>query len=70
MNNYYTIFVNGEALSYFNHLSLYDLLLYLNFDINRIIVEYNQAIISNNKFKSINMVDKDRIEVITIVGGG
>lgn len=70
MQNYFTIFVNGEALIYSNDMSLKDLLSYLNFDITNIIVEYNKKIITSENFNKVFLSMSDRIEVITIVGGG
>lgn len=70
MNNYYTVFVNGEAFSYFSPISMYDLILYLNFDIDNIIVEYNKIVIPNREFEYTSIRDQDSLEIITIVGGG
>nr|WCH56412.1 Thiamine biosynthesis protein [Hypnea sp.] len=71
MNTIYnTIFVNGEAFNCFIQMSLYDLLTYMNFDVNTVIVEYNQEIISCDNFNNIFFKNKDRLEIITIVGGG
>ncbi len=68
--SYNTIFVNGEAFNCFNSMSLYDLLVYLDFDTSRIVVEYNYKIISSDQFRNLLMNSNDRLEVITIVGGG
>nr|YP_010904361.1 Thiamine biosynthesis protein [Catenella fusiformis]WCH57612.1 Thiamine biosynthesis protein [Catenella fusiformis] len=67
---YNTVTVNGEAFNCFNSMSLYDLILYLNFDLNTIIVEYNQEIIPNHKFDNLILKHQDKLEIITIVGGG
>lgn len=67
---YNTVFVNGEAFNCSNLISLQDLLVYLGFDMYRIVVEYNKEIIPNYKFSSILCSDQDKLEIITIVGGG
>lgn len=67
---YNTVVVNGEAFHCFNTMSLYDLILYLNFDLNTIVVEYNQEIIPHHKFDNIMLKNQDKLEIITIVGGG
>nr|QOS04526.1 thiamine biosynthesis protein S [Sarcopeltis skottsbergii] len=67
---YNTIFVNGEAFNCSCTMSLYDLLIYLGFQISSVVVEYNREIINSSKFSSILLVDRDRLEIITIVGGG
>lgn len=70
MSNYNTVFVNGEPFNCSYSMSLQDLLLYLDFDITRIVVEYNQQIVTNYDFENITVLDQDKLEVITVVGGG
>lgn len=67
---YYTVFVNGQAFNCLATMCLKDLLIYLDFNINLIAVEYNQEILINSHFDSTFLQAQDRIEVITIVGGG
>nr|QCI08807.1 Thiamin biosynthesis protein S [Sphondylothamnion multifidum] len=70
MQKYQTIFINGHAFNCDIKMSLKDLLLYLNFNINNIIVEYNKKIITTDKFDHIFLSVSDNLEIITIVGGG
>lgn len=71
MNTIYnTIFVNGEAFNCCQSMSLLDLLNYLNCDMSVIIVEHNKEIIPNIKFEDIMFNNNDKLEIITIVGGG
>ena len=71
MNNQYsTIVINGEPFNCLHSMSLYDVLIYLDFDIDRVIVEYNSRVIANGLFHKITMNNHDKLEVITIVGGG
>nr|YP_009393197.1 thiamin biosynthesis protein S [Bostrychia moritziana]ARW61759.1 thiamin biosynthesis protein S [Bostrychia moritziana] len=70
MENYITVFVNGEPFNCQYSMSLEKLLLYLNFNINTILVEHNQEIINQNLFSSLSLKNYDNIEIITIVGGG
>lgn len=67
---YNTIFVNGETFNCLYSMSLYDLLVYLDFDVSRVVVEYNCQVIPNYHFPNIMMNNNDKLEVITIVGGG
>lgn len=69
-NKYNTILINGEPFNCLQSMSLYDLLIYLDFDIDRVIVEYNSKVISNYQFNDISIHNHDKLEVITIVGGG
>ena len=70
MKNYLTIFINGEPFHCDSSMSLMDVLLYLNIDINNIIIEYNKRILNKKDFNSLFFQLDDSIEIITIVGGG
>nr|YP_009346774.1 hypothetical protein [Gracilaria firma]YP_009498040.1 Ycf40 [Gracilaria changii]APR74309.1 hypothetical protein [Gracilaria firma]ART65303.1 Ycf40 [Gracilaria changii] len=71
MNKIYnTIFVNGEAFNCYIKMSLKELLMYLEFELNSIIVEYNGCIIHMTEFDNTFFKPQDKIEIITIVGGG
>lgn len=68
---YSTIFVNGQPFNCLNDMSLKDVLLYLDFNIDTIIVEYNKSqILRSNSFESFYLKNNDSLEIITIVGGG
>lgn len=67
---YNTVFINGEVFNFLKSMSLYDILVYLNFDVSRVVVEYNSKIVLNRQFNSLWIEDNDRLEVVTIVGGG
>nr|YP_009546410.1 thiamine biosynthesis protein S [Gelidium gabrielsonii]AYO27758.1 thiamine biosynthesis protein S [Gelidium gabrielsonii] len=67
---YNTIILNGRPLNCSAETSLHNLLVHYQFDINSIIVEYNQKIVSIDNLSSIFLKSDDKIEVITIVGGG
>nr|QCI04877.1 Thiamin biosynthesis protein S [Bornetia secundiflora] len=70
MYNYHTIFINGQPFNCSKDMSLHEILLYLNFNTKNIIIEYNHEIIDMNRLHDFFLLDKDKIEVITIVGGG
>nr|YP_009398564.1 thiamin biosynthesis protein S [Lophocladia kuetzingii]ARW67750.1 thiamin biosynthesis protein S [Lophocladia kuetzingii] len=70
MENYLTIFVNGEPFNCECSMSLLHILLYLNFNISSVIVEYNDCILDKTELDSIYLKNYDHIEVITVVGGG
>lgn len=67
---YNTVFVNGKALNCNHLMSLEDLLVYLDFNINLVAVEYNKKVLTSDTFNQIVLNHEDNIEVITIVGGG
>lgn len=70
MQDYLTIFINGEPFHCNSNMSLTNVLLYLGINSNNIVVEHNQQIISKNKFNDLFFRNNDSIEIITIVGGG
>ncbi len=70
MQKYKIIFINGQAFNYNNGMSLQEILLYLNFNLSNIIVEHNKEVITSNDFNKLFLSNFDKIEVITIVGGG
>nr|YP_009391534.1 thiamin biosynthesis protein S [Platysiphonia delicata]ARW59678.1 thiamin biosynthesis protein S [Platysiphonia delicata] len=70
MSQYITVSINGQPFNCNSFISLKDLLIYLNFDLSSVIIEYNNEIIKNFNYINITINDGDRIEVITIVGGG
>ena len=51
-------------------LSLEDLLVYLDINSSSIIVEYNSEIIQNALLNQIILRHGDKVEVLTMVGGG
>nr|YP_010986099.1 thiamine biosynthesis protein ThiS [Polyopes affinis]WOL37017.1 thiamine biosynthesis protein ThiS [Polyopes affinis] len=67
---YSTIFINGQAFNCSKSVSLKDLLIYLDFDVDLVAIEYNKEILDNSRFDSIFPKSQDNIEIITIVGGG
>nr|YP_009397532.1 thiamin biosynthesis protein S [Dasyclonium flaccidum]ARW66718.1 thiamin biosynthesis protein S [Dasyclonium flaccidum] len=70
MEDYITIFINGEPFNCNSSMSLKSILIYLNINISSVIIEYNNQIIDQLSFGSLFFVNNDRLEIITIAGGG
>lgn len=70
LTNYISIRLNGQPFNCAPQLSLKDLLVYLGFDLTAVIVEYNNEIVQSAAFNTVMLMHGDRIEVLTIVGGG
>lgn len=68
--NYILVHLNGQPFNCFSDMSLKDLLTYLNFDVSSVIIEYNYEIVSINSLHDILISPNDKIEVLTMVGGG
>lgn len=65
-------FINGESYSVqsFKLFSLDNLRTFFNYKKNLIVMEYNGKIIHPENWSSIILNNYDRIEILTIVGGG
>nr|YP_010850717.1 thiamine biosynthesis protein S [Lophurella hookeriana]WGH13459.1 thiamine biosynthesis protein S [Lophurella hookeriana] len=70
MKDYFTILINGDPFNCHNSMSLFDILTYLDIDINNIVIEYNNDILDNTQFGSLFFKPNDCLEIISIVGGG
>ena len=53
-------------------MQLYDLVKYFNYNENNalFVLEYNSLVCSRNDWEKIWISDLDKIEIVTIVGGG
>jgi sulfur carrier protein len=69
-NLYFKVFVNGEPFNCDSSMSIQDVLVYLNIDVRKVIIEYNQVVVNYLQFNQILMQEGDKLEIITIVGGG
>ena len=67
---YNTVFFNGKPINCLLNTSIYDLLVYYEFSLDSVVVEYNNKVIGIDDFHDTILNSKDVIEVITIVGGG
>jgi len=63
-------FLNGETYSTTQMLTLFDLLAYFNYQDGLFVVEYNNLILNKPKWSKTFIKNFDKIEIITIVGGG
>ncbi len=67
---YYKITINGEPFNCNKSMSLKDILIYLDINIQAVVVEYNQVVINFSQFDDIFVRPNDYLEIITITGGG
>lgn len=63
-------FLNGEVFFSNKILNLSDILSYFNYNSSLLVIEYNHFICPKESWNTIYINDKDKIEVVTIVGGG
>jgi len=63
-------FVNGQEYFTKNKITIFDLLNYFNFKDSLFVLEYNNFICSKKNWNTIFITNNDKIEIVTIVGGG
>lgn len=70
MSDPITLVVNGETRSSISQTPLPDLLLQLGFDPRLVAIEYNGEILHRQFWSQTKVQPGDRLEIVTIVGGG
>ncbi|MDZ8055495.1 MAG: sulfur carrier protein ThiS [Aulosira sp. ZfuVER01] len=70
MSNQITLQVNGESHSCSSQTPLPELLQQLGFNPRLVAVEYNGEILHRQFWNETKVQQGDRLEVVTIVGGG
>ena len=65
-----TFFVNGQEYYTIDTISLQDLLNYFDYNSSLLVLEYNHFICNKKNWDKILISDHDKIEIVTIVGGG
>ena len=62
--------LNGYKYFTTSNLSLLDLIKYFNYNSSLLVLEYNNFICNKNNWNTIFVKNNDKIEIVTIVGGG
>jgi sulfur carrier protein len=65
-----TVNINGEVQACPPGLNLIELLGYLNLNPRLVAIEYNGEIRHRQFWETTRVVENDRLEIVTIVGGG
>ena len=63
-------FLNGEKYSVKNKITLFELINYFDYNTTLLVLEYNNLICGKKNWNEINIKNNDKIEIVTIVGGG
>ena len=61
--------INGKYEE-INDVNLLDYLIKNKYRVDRIVVDYNGDIVKKSDFEKINIIKKDKIEIVCFVGGG
>jgi len=62
--------LNGQRYSTNYNLTLLELIQYFNYNTSLLVLEYNSLICNKKNWNSIFITNNDKIEIVTIVGGG
>ena len=65
-----TFFLNGQEYNTEGNFTLLELLNYFSYNLNLLVIEHNNSIRKKQNWDQIYINNNDRIEVVTIVGGG
>jgi sulfur carrier protein len=65
---YFTL--NGHQYFTESKLTLFQLINYFNYNNSLFVLEYNNLICDKKNWDKIKLQNNDRIEIVTIVGGG
>ena len=63
-------FLNGYKYYTDYNLTLFELISYFNYNVSLLVLEYNDSICNKKDWKNIFINNNDKIEIVTIVGGG
>ena len=70
MINLSYFFLNGEIYISKQPITLLDLIIYFNYNDSLLVLEHNNLICEKNRWKTTLIQHNDKIEIVTIVGGG
>ena len=62
--------LNGQQYYTYKNINLFDLVNYFSYNDALLVLEYNNLICNKKKWKNICIQNQDKIEIVTIVGGG
>jgi sulfur carrier protein len=70
MSNLKHFILNGHNYCTENEITISELLDYFNYNTSLLVLEYNNLICEKKNWNRLILQNNDRIELITIVGGG
>lgn len=62
--------LNGEKYHTENIITLLDLINYFDYNTSLLVIEYNNSICNKKNWHKISINENNKIEIVTIVGGG
>ena len=64
------IFLNGQEYYIEKEITLLNLINYFNYNNSLLVLEYNNLICNKKNWHKLFLQNNDKIEIVTIVGGG
>ena len=65
-----TFLLNGQKYCVKQKINLFDLINYFNYNGSLLVLEYNNSICNQKNWEKTFIKENDKIEIVTIVGGG
>ena len=62
--------INGLLYEYEPPMSTFDLLTYLGFNTDLILVDYNGTLLPKEQWEVLSLKEGDSLEILTLAGGG
>ena len=63
-------FLNGDKYYIEDEVTILELITYFSYNISLLVLEYNNSICNKKNWDKLYITDNDKIEIVTIVGGG
>jgi sulfur carrier protein len=62
--------LNGQCYYTKQNLTLLDIVTYFNYNNSLLVLELNQSVYNKNKWHQTFIKNQDKVEIVSIVGGG
>jgi sulfur carrier protein len=70
MSNRKHFLLNGQKYFIEDDVTIFELICYFNYNTSLLVLEYNNLICTKKNWNTIVIQNNDKIEIVTIVGGG
>lgn len=70
MSNSISFFLNGQKYCTSSNRTIFEIVNYFNYNTSLLVLEYNNLICDKKNWNKFYIKNNDKIEIVTIVGGG
>ena len=64
------VIINGKKYNFCSPMNISELISYLGFNIKVIVIDYNATVLPKELWGNTKLTNGDKIEILTIAGGG